>query len=137
MILNVPRGRNLSSGVFELQMRRPAACVSAQSDQRLYYSLFRKNICKLDTGDISIFQLISVAEDTGLNLALSETPCDEPQIKYGPMGMGCTLIYFPHKLGPMIYTERNFQTATPYFLIYLYIYATYIAKIYTQYGKIN
>ena len=36
-----------------------------------------------------------------------------------------------------IYTERNFQTATRYFLIYLNIYNTYVATIYTQYGKIN
>ena len=36
-----------------------------------------------------------------------------------------------------IYTERNFQTATRHFLIYLNIYDTYMAKNYTQYGKIN
>ena len=36
-----------------------------------------------------------------------------------------------------IYTERNFQTATQYLLIYLNKYDTYIATIYTQYGKIN
>ena len=30
-------------------------------------------ISKLATGEISIFQLVSVAEETGLNLALSET----------------------------------------------------------------
>ena len=35
------------------------------------------------------------------------------------------------------YTERNFQTATRHFLIYLNIYDTFMAKIYTQYGKIN
>ena len=31
-------------------------------------------ICKLATGEISIFYLVSVAEETGLKLALSETP---------------------------------------------------------------
>ena len=31
-------------------------------------------ICKLVTGEISIFELVSVAEETGLKLALSETP---------------------------------------------------------------
>ena len=36
-----------------------------------------------------------------------------------------------------IYTERNLQTATRYFHIYHNIYYTYMAKIYTQYGKIN
>ena len=30
-------------------------------------------ICKLATGEISIFYLVSVAEETGLKLALSET----------------------------------------------------------------
>ena len=35
------------------------------------------------------------------------------------------------------YTERNFQTATQYFLKYLNIYDTLMATIYTQYGKIN
>ena len=33
------------------------------------------------------------------------------------------------------YTERNFRTATRYFLIYLSIYDTYMTTIYTQYGK--
>ena len=36
-----------------------------------------------------------------------------------------------------IYTQRNFITATRYFLIYLNIYDTYMAIIYTQYGKVN
>ena len=31
-------------------------------------------ICILSTGEISFFQLVSVAEETGLKLALSETP---------------------------------------------------------------
>ena len=31
-------------------------------------------ICKLATGEISIFYLVSVAEETGLKLVLSETP---------------------------------------------------------------
>ena len=31
-------------------------------------------ICKLATCEISVFQLVSVAEETGLKLALSETP---------------------------------------------------------------
>ena len=31
-------------------------------------------ICKLATGEISIFQLFSAAEETGFNLALLETP---------------------------------------------------------------
>ena len=31
-------------------------------------------ICKLATGEISIFWIVSVVEETGLNLALTETP---------------------------------------------------------------
>ena len=42
----------------------------AQTDQRLCYSLFESTICKLATGEISIFYLVSVAEETGLKLAL-------------------------------------------------------------------
>ena len=65
---------NLSSGVCEQQRRRPA-CASAQSDQRLRYSLFEKKriISKLATSEISLSWLASVAEETALSLALSET----------------------------------------------------------------
>ena len=31
-------------------------------------------VCKLETGEISIFKLVCVAEKTGLSLAFSETP---------------------------------------------------------------
>ena len=36
--------------------------------------LMKSIICKLAIGEISFFQLVSVAEETGLKLALSETP---------------------------------------------------------------
>ena len=36
--------------------------------------LFESIICEHATGDISIFQLVSGAEETGLKLALSDTP---------------------------------------------------------------
>ena len=42
------------SGVCEQHRRRPA-CASAQSDQRLCYSLMKSIICKLAKGEISIF----------------------------------------------------------------------------------
>ena len=64
---------NLSSEVCKLHRCRPA-CTSRQSDQRLCYPLLESIICTLATGEISIFQLVSVAEETGLKLALSETP---------------------------------------------------------------
>ena len=35
---------------------------------------WERTLCKLATSEISIFLLVSVAEDTGLKLALSETP---------------------------------------------------------------
>ena len=35
----------------------------------------------------------------------------------------------------LLYTERNFQAAIRYFLIYLNIYDTYQAEIYTQKWK--
>ena len=34
----------------------------------------KRSICTLATGEISIFWLVSVAEETGLKLALTETP---------------------------------------------------------------
>ena len=62
--------------VFEVckQHRRRPACTSAQSDQCLCYSLLESVICYLVTGEISIFCLVSVAKETGLKLAFSETP---------------------------------------------------------------
>ena len=44
----------------------------AQTDQPLSYSLFGKY--HMQTWQISIFKLVTVAEETGLKLALSETP---------------------------------------------------------------
>ena len=35
---------------------------------------FENIICKLATGEISIFKIVSVAEETSLNLALTGTP---------------------------------------------------------------
>ena len=40
----------------------------------LVIHLLESIICKLATAEISIFQLVSVAKETGLKLALSETP---------------------------------------------------------------
>ena len=59
-------------GVCEQQRRRPA-CTSAQSDQRLCYSLI--GILYLDLLQAKFqFSSCSLAEETGLSLALSETP---------------------------------------------------------------
>ena len=43
---------NLSSGVCEQHMRRPA-CASTQSDQLLCYLLVESILCKLATGEFS------------------------------------------------------------------------------------
>ena len=59
--------QNLSSGW------RRSAYASVQTDQRFFYSLLGSIISKLATGEFSIFQLVSVAKETGLSLALSET----------------------------------------------------------------
>ena len=65
---------NHSSVVCEQQRGRPAF-PSAQTDQRLCYSLFGKyHISKLATSKMSVFYLFSVAEGTGLSPALLETP---------------------------------------------------------------
>ena len=70
-------GRNARKPVFRggEQHRRRPACAYTQSDLRLCYSLFGKyHICKLASYEISTFYLVSVAEETGLSLAMSETP---------------------------------------------------------------
>ena len=64
-------GENLSSGVSEQQRCRPA-----QSDQRLVFRFLESTISRLAANEISIFQLISVPEETGLSLALLQTPKD-------------------------------------------------------------
>ena len=45
----------------------------SQTDQRLSYSLFGRIVSKLATCEIPFLQLISVAEETGWKLTLSET----------------------------------------------------------------
>ena len=65
-------GLDASSGVCEQQRRRPA-CASAQSSQRLCFRLLENIISKLATSGFSIFYIVSVVEQAGLSLALSET----------------------------------------------------------------
>ena len=59
-------------GVCEQQRRRPS-CASLQTDQRLCYLLFESIISKNATSEIQIFLLVSVAEESGVSLALWET----------------------------------------------------------------
>ena len=47
--------------------------ISAVCSATLLFTFLESTMCKLPTGEISIFQLVSVAEETGLELALSET----------------------------------------------------------------
>ena len=63
----------LSSGVCEQHRRRPS-CAFAQSDQRLFIRFLESIICKLAAGEISIFKLVSIAEETGLKHSLSTPP---------------------------------------------------------------
>ena len=51
------------------QPAHPGSLISA-----FVISFLESIICKLATDEISIFWLVSVAEETGLKLALSETP---------------------------------------------------------------
>ena len=67
----------LSSGVCEQHRRRPA-CASLQSDQRLFIRFLESIICKLAAGEISIFKLVSIAEETGLKHSLSNPPPPPP-----------------------------------------------------------
>ena len=82
-------------GVCVHQMSRQAcACASAQTDQRLLNIFLECTISKLATGEISIFQLVSVAEETDFSLALS----DSRNTGYGSLaaGTGYRLIYVHH-----------------------------------------
>ena len=65
-------GKSLSGA--SKQQRFGSACASAQSDQRLCYSLIGNIISRLATLGISIFYLVSVTEQAVFNLIVSETP---------------------------------------------------------------
>ena len=64
-----PRRKNLSSGVGEQKRHRPAQLVSA-----FVIPFLESIISKLATSEISIFLLVSLAEETVLCLVFSETP---------------------------------------------------------------
>ena len=55
------------------QLRRISACTFMQSDQPSFFAFLGSIISKLAIGEISIFKLFSVVEETGLNSTLSET----------------------------------------------------------------
>ena len=57
----------------EQQVRR-SACASIQSDQRIDFHHLESIIAKPATCIVSIFLLISVAEQAGLSLTWSERP---------------------------------------------------------------
>ena len=69
----------LFSGVCEQHRRRPAA----QSDQHLFIRFLERIICKLAAGEISIFKLVSIAEETGLKHSLLKPPEDRFSHKKG------------------------------------------------------
>ena len=72
----------LSSGVCEQHRRRPA-CASVQSDQRLFFCFLESIICKLAAGEISIYKLVSLAEETGLKHSLSKhSPPPHPRKQF-------------------------------------------------------
>ena len=58
--------------------RREKTCLRGVANNRLISTFvirfFESFIYNLDIGEISIFKLVSVAEETGLKLALSDTP---------------------------------------------------------------
>ena len=56
------------------QQRRRSACASAQSDQRLCYSLLRRIIPPVSTVKLSSLYLVSTAVQSGLSFTWSETP---------------------------------------------------------------
>ena len=72
--LNGPRRektclREFANNTGADQPAHPRSLISA-----FVIRFFESIICKLATGEISVFLLVSVAEETGLKLALAETP---------------------------------------------------------------
>ena len=65
--------KNLSSEDCEQQRRRPA-CASAQLISAFVIHLLESVISKLAASKFSSFYLVSIAEEAGLSLTLSETP---------------------------------------------------------------
>ena len=64
--------RKLAFGVCKQHINtsaHPRSLISA-----FVICFLESNICKLATDKISIFYLVSVAEETGMKIALSETP---------------------------------------------------------------
>ena len=61
--------RGLANNTGADQPAHPRSLISA-----FVIRFLKRIICKLATGEISIFQLVSVAEENGLKLALLETP---------------------------------------------------------------
>ena len=67
-----PMRENLVLEVCEQQRHRPASASSLIS--AFVIRLLERIISKLATREISIFLIVAVAEETGLNLALAEIP---------------------------------------------------------------
>ena len=61
--------RDVTNNTGADQPAHPRSLISA-----FLIRFFERTICKLATGEISIFWIVSVAEETGLKLGLSETP---------------------------------------------------------------
>ena len=81
------------------QHRRRPACASAQYDQRLLNRFLESIICKVAAGEISIFKLVSIAEETGLKHSLS-TPPPEDRVSHNEARM------IPNNL---VFSEKNTQ----------------------------
>ena len=65
--------------ICEYGPRREKTCLwqfanNTGADQPAHPSILERTVCKRPTSKISNFLLVSVAEDNGLKLALSETP---------------------------------------------------------------
>ena len=91
-----PMGLDARKPVFGLseQQRRRPACTFAQIDQHLSYLHFGCIISKHATGEISMFQLVSVAEQAGLKSHsvgnLENRFCRvEAQRTYNSLNEGC------------------------------------------------
>ena len=71
----------------------------AQSGQRLFIRFLESIICKLAAGEMSIFKLVSIAEETGLKHSLS-TPPPKDRFSHNEAHM------IPNNL---VFSEKNTQ----------------------------
>ena len=117
-VIWVSSRENLSLGVCEQHMHRPHRLISA-----FVIRLTESNISRLATSEISIFYLVFVAEQAGLNLTVSETLkkvflCQGPYAGCKPKRQVKFIILYPFRI--QVECKKVKQT-----FLHIYIYYCY------------